>query len=472
MLQKISILSALLWLLSSYTAYSQQPDGEIDLSRPLSLDACLVYALQNSETIEIAELERAIAKADVGVTKSQGLPQLNGSINYTNNFAIQRQFLPDFISPTVYQVLLQEQLLPDGSQIPEPGIFPAAFGVTHSSTAGITLSQMLFDGSYFVGLEAARTYTELSDKSYQQSKVEVAEQVTKAYYTVLVNRERQELVNSNFDRLDTLLRETKLMYENGFVEKIDVDRLQVQYNNSRAEQENTSRLTELSYYLLKFQMGIPVGQEITLAGNIQDIDFDPEIAAESEFQYEQRPEYAQILVNQELVQLDMKNNQVQYIPKLTANAAFGYNTGVNDFSEITSFSDQWFEYGFAGITLDIPIFDGLRKYHAIQKNKVQARQIELQSRFLRNQIDLEIAQARVDLQNSLDALEVQEENLDLAQEVFRVTNIKYQEGVGANLEVIEAENALQTAETNYFNALYNALIAKVDLKKSLGILVE
>ncbi|MEM9833428.1 MAG: TolC family protein [Bacteroidota bacterium] len=461
MLQKISILSALLWLLSSYTAYSQQPDGEIDLSRPLSLDACLVYALQNSETIEIAELERAIAKADVGVTKSQGLPQLSGSINYNNNYAIQTQFLP--------AVFFAE----DPNEVPaDAPPVPVRFGVNHTGTAGVSLSQMLFDGSYFVGLEAARTYTELSDKSYQQSKVEVAEQVTKAYYTVLVNRERQELVNSNFDRLDTLLRETRLMYENGFVEKIDVDRLLVQYNNSRAEQENTSRLTELSYYLLKFQMGIPVGQEITLAGNIQDIDFDPEIAAESEFQYEQRPEYAQILVNQELVQLDMKNNRVQYIPKLTANAAFGYNTGVDDFSEIASFSDQWFEYGFVGITLDIPIFDGLRKYHAIQKNKVQARQIELQSRFLRNQIDLEIAQARVDLQNSLDALEVQEENLDLAQEVFRVTNIKYQEGVGANLEVIEAENALQTAETNYFNALYNALIAKVDLKKSLGILVE
>ena len=461
MFHKVSIFSILFWILSSYAVYSQESDSEIDISQPLTLDACLVYAFQNSETIRIAELEKAISKADVGITKSQGLPQLNGSVNYNNNFAIQTQFLPAVF------------FADDPNEVPAnaPPV-PVRFGVNHTGTAGVSLSQMLFDGSYFVGLEAARTYTELSEKSYHQSKVQVAEQITKAYYTVLVNQERQVLVSSNYKRLDTLQRETRLMYENGFVEEIDVDRLLVQYNNSKVEQENISRVTELSYYLLKFQMGIPVEQEITLSGNIADIDFDPEITAESEFQYEQRPEYAQILVNQELAQLDMKNNRVQYIPKLTANAAFGYNTGVDDFSEIVSFSDRWFEYGFFGVTMDIPLFDGLRKHHLIQKNKVQVRQLELQSRFLRNQIDLEIAQARVELQNSLDALQIQEENLALAQEVFRVTNIKYQEGVGSNLEVIDAENSLQAAETNYFNALYNALIAKVDLKKALGILVE
>ncbi len=470
MLRKISILGVLLWLFNSYSVYSQT--SEVDITQPLTLDDCLNYAFQNSETIKIADLENKISQADVGVTKAQGLPQINGSINYNNNFAIQRQFLPDFISPSVYQVLLQEQLLPDGSQVPEPGVIAAAFGVQHSSTAGITLSQMLFDGSYFVGLQAARTYTELAQRSFEQNKVQVAEQVTKAYYTILVNQERQELIASNFNRLDTLLRETKLLYENGFVEKIDVDRLSVQYNNLKTEKGNIDRLTELSYYLLKFQMGIPVEQPITLTDDIANIDFDPEVAAESEFRYDQRPEYAQVLVNQELVQLDMKNNRFQYLPKLTANAAFGYNTGVNNFSEITNFDELWFEYGFWGVTLDIPIFNGLRKHHAIQKNKVQAQQIELQSRFLRNQIDLEIAQARVALQNGVDALEVQQENLELAQEVFRITNIKYQEGVGSNLEVVDANNALKASETNYFSALYDALIAKVDLQKALGILVQ
>lgn len=452
--------------------YSQNKPTEINTDQPLTLENCLNYAYQNSEQLRIAELEKAISKADVGVTKAQGLPQINGAVNYTNNFAIQRQFLPDFISPSVYQVLLQEQLLPEGSSVPEPGIFPAAFGVQHSSTAGVTASQMLFDGSYFVGLRAARTYTELAEKSYQQSKAQTAEQVAKAYYTVLVNRERQELVASNFNRLDTLLSETRLMYENGFVEKIDVDRLQVQYNNAKTEKANIDRLAELSYYLLKFQMGMPIEQQIALAADIEDIDFDPEVVVESDFEYAHRPEYAQLLVNRDLVELDLRNNRVQYLPKLTANAAFGYNTGVNDFSEITNFSDQWFEYGYAGVTLDIPIFDGLRKHHLIQKNKVQARQLELQSRFLRNQIDLEVAQAQVDLQNGLDALEAQRENLELAQEVFRITEIKYQEGVGSNLEVVEADNALQTAETNYFSALYDALIAKVDLQKALGILVK
>lgn len=456
-----TLLKPLLLLWFAMPLAAQPQANEVATAQPFTLEACLEYAYQNSEQIQIAELEQAIAKADIGVTKAQGLPQLNGSVSYNNNFAVQTQFLP-----AVFFAEDPNNVDPDAPPI------PVRFGVKHTGTASVSASQMIFDGSYFVGLRAARTYSELAQKSFQQSRIQIAEQVTKAYYTALVNQERQQLVASNYNRLDTLLRETRLMYENGFVEKIDVDRLSVQYNNAKTERKNTERLAELSYLLLKFQMGMPIEEEIDLSDQIEDIDFDPEIKAEAEFSYDKRPEYAELLVNQELTQLDMKNNQVQYLPKLTANAALGYNTGVNTFNEVTNFNEQWFEYGYWGVSLEIPIFDGLRKHHLIQKNKVQARQLELQSHFLRNQIDLEIAQARTGLENSMDILEVQRENLTLAEEVFRVSEIKYQEGVGSNLEVVEADNALTSAETNYYNALYDALIAKVDLQKALGVLVE
>ena len=445
----------------SYPSWSQTTDSIRTEKQLFSLQECLLYAYQHNANVENAALEEGIAQADVGITKSQGLPQVNVDVTYDNNYSIQTQFLPAVF------------FADDPTTVPSdaPPV-PVAFGVPHTGRAGASLSQMIFDGSYFVGLKAARVYTSLASKQLDQTKAVTAEQVSKAYYTALVNQERQTLLTSNYQRLDTLLRETKLMFENGFAERIDVSRIQVQFNNAKTEVEANERLTEVSYLLLKFQMGMPIDREIQLADRIRDIELGEEIAPDESFNYGDRPEFAQLLVNQKLVQLDKRNNAVQYLPKLTANLNYGYNSGVDEFSNLTDFGEQWFEYGSFGFNLNVPIFDGLRKHHAIQRNKLQLRQLENQADFLKNQIDLEIVQARVNLQNGLEALKVQQENLDLAQEVFDVAKIKYQEGVGSNLEVTESQNALRQAETNYYNALYNALVAKIDLKKALGTLVH
>ena len=450
----------LLVVLRLQTTQAQTP-GSTDTAEPFSLERCLEYAFQNNANVTNAELERLVAQRDVNVTKAQGLPQINADVSYDNNYAIQTQFLP--------AIFFADN--PDNVPSDAPPV-PVRFGVPHTGRAGVSLTQMIFDGSYFVGLKAARVYTDLARKSLDQTKIATAEQVTKAYYTALVNQERRALLTSNFQRLDTLLRETQLMFENGFAESIDVGRVRVQYNNAKTELENNERLTEVSYLLLKFQMGMPIEQDITLADKISEITFDFELAEEENFTYADRPEFAQVLINQNLTRLDMRNNRVQYIPKLTANANFGYNSGVDNFDEITGFDENWFEYGSFGFGLNIPIFDGLRKHNLIQKNKLQLQQLENQAGFLKNQIDLEIVQARVNLQNNREALNIQQENLELAQEIFDVAKIKYQEGVGSSLEVTEAQNALQQAETNYYNALYNAMIAQVDLKKALGTLVD
>jgi outer membrane protein TolC len=176
-------------------------------------------------------------------------------------------------------------------------------------------------------------------------------------------------------------------------------------------------------------------------------------------------------VNEQLIELDIKNNRVQYLPKITANANFGYNNGADNLGRLTDLS-RWNELGSWGLNLSIPIFDGLQKYNRIQKNKLQLQQIQNSSSQLKNSIDLEIVQARVELENSIKNLQVQRENLELAEEVFRVTKIKYQEGIGSNIEVTDAQYALEQAETNYYSAMYDALIAKVDLEKALGKLIN
>ena len=456
----------LILLLSAVVGHlvAAQPSDSLPGTQPLSLKMCLDYAFKNNANVGNAELERLIAQRDVSVTKTQGFPQINASAGYVNNFILQTSL----IDPSGFPGFGEG----DPNNPGPTDDIEVQFGIAHQVQAGVSVSQLIFDGSYFVGLKAAKVYTDLTKKSLDQTKVATAEQVTKAYYTALVNQARQALLNSNYQRLDTLLRETQAMFDNGFAEKIDVGRVRVQFNNAKTERDQNERLTEISYLLLKFQMGMPIDQDIALADKISDITFDDKVGKEAEFTYSDRIEYAQVLVNQELNRLDMRNNRVQYFPKLTANAGYGYNSGASQFSKLTNFGDRWFDYGNWGINLSIPIFDGLQKHHLIQKNKLQLQQLENQAEFLENQIDLEIVQARVNLQNNRDMLTVQQENLELAKEIFDVTKIKYQEGVGANLEVTEAQNALQQAETNFFNALYNALIAQVDLQKALGTLVD
>jgi outer membrane protein len=437
-----------------------------------TLQECLEYAYVNSINTKNAMLDQEIAQADVKVAKADGLPQANVRIAYDNNYAIQRVFIPDFISPSVYQVLKTEGLLADDKEVPNPGVFPAAFGTTHSGNAGLTVTQMIFDGSFFVGLEGARVFAELKTKDYELTKINVAEAVTKAYYLVLVNKERAEFSRDDVERLDTLLYETRAMYESGFAEKIDVDRISVQYNNAKVQLNRVERSLELGYQLLKFQMGMPINTPITLADKIEDVDPNPTIAGLDNFEYTDRTEFAQIQTNVRLTELQKKLYQVDRLPKLNASLSAGYNAGTNRFSDLTKFDDNWFQYGVVGVSLSFPIFDGFRRTNQIQKNELQIQQLNNQTENLRNNIDLEIAEARFNLQNSMEALEVQKENRILARDVYDVAKIKYQEGIGSNLEVVDAETALKEAETNFYSALYDALIAKVELDKALGILVE
>ncbi|MEK6479781.1 TolC family protein [Catalinimonas sp. 4WD22] len=460
---KFFTASVILLVAFAFPLHAQQSDTTA-INGAMSLEECLEYAFVNSENIQNALLDIQIAKADVGVTKAQGLPQIDASVTYTNNFAVPTVYLPasagNFVGGGG-----------NGGQTPSDEEVALRFGIQHQSNATINASQMIFDGAYFVGLKAARVYSELARKDYLLTKSNIAEQVSKAYYTALVSQERSADLENNYQRLDSLLNETNLMYENGFAEKIDVDRIRVQFNNAKTQFENSLRSTEVSLLLLKFQMGMPIDSEIELSETIKDIEENWSVEDGNDFQYQDRFEFAKLQVNEQLVELDIKNNRVQYLPKITANANFGYNNGADNLGRLTDLS-RWNELGSWGLNLSIPIFDGLQKYNRIQKNKLQLQQIQNSSSQLKNSIDLEIVQARVELENSIKNLQVQRENLELAEEVFRVTKIKYQEGIGSNIEVTDAQYALEQAETNYYSAMYDALIAKVDLEKALGKLIN
>lgn len=418
-----------------------------------SLDEAIQYALQNNQTAQNAKLEMEIAERQVDEIVSTGLPQVNASADLTYNYKIQEMVLP----ATTF----------DPSADPNATV-AAEFGIDYTSNIGVSLTQMIFDGSFFVGLEAAKTFTELSKKDHLKNNIDIAEAVSKAYYGVLVNRERLELIESNYARVDSLLRDTELLYKNGMSEKIDVSRVKVQYNNLKVEKNNYQAVVDLAESLLKFQMGISPSASIELTDHIQDVDFF-DYGQVQGFSYDQRIEYAQLNVRKDLNELDIRNVRAGYYPKLNLVANYGRNTGNTDFGGV--FTDQWFGMGAVGLKFSMPIFDGMMKRRQVQQRVLAGEQIRNQFELLENNIDVEIEQSTANYNKQIENIEAQRENMDLAKEVYDVAKTKYQEGVGSNLEVIEADRDYKEAQTNYYNAVYDALISKVALQKAYGVLL-
>jgi outer membrane protein TolC len=183
----------------------------------------------------------------------------------------------------------------------------------------------------------------------------------------------------------------------------------------------------------------------------------------------ERVEIQQISTQLELTGLDLKNNHAQYMPKINLVGNARRSGAGNELGTVFS-SDNWFGSSLIGVSMSVPIFDGFAKAARIQKNRVQINQLENQRLFLKESFKTELYTAKANLKNDLSILDVQEENLKLAQEVYQIARIKYNEGIGSNLEVVEADASLIEAEINYLGALYDGLISKVNLEKALGLL--
>ncbi len=455
---RLLLLSTLMAILPSMV-FAQ----ELNKEQPLTLEACIVYALENNKEMRITRLQEAIAETQVGETRSIGLPQasIRSGINY--NYEVQKAFLPNiFFGPDTTS---NEPFDPEG-------FTPVQFSPNFDGNASFSVSQLIFDGSYFVGLQAAKTLRELRKKESNQTEIQTVEAVTKAYYTVLINQERSQLVDANIQQLEELLADTRALNENGLAEGIDVDRVQVNLNNTKTEKNKIARGLNYAFDLLKFQMGLPLSENISLSGDVKDlslnvVDYSAQI---QQFNYEQRVDYRILNTNKELTELDLKNNKATHLPKLSANFSYGYNTGVNEFSELWDFNNNWLSFGAVGVSLQWNLFTGLRRSNLMERNRIQIEQIEIQKEALESSIDLEIRQLQDNLRSAKENLEVQDDNRKLANKVFDQSQIKYNNGVGSSNELIDAETARKTAETNYYNALYDAVITQIELEKALGTL--
>ena len=416
-----------------------------------SLQQAIDYAMQNQTKVQNAMYDEQIAKNKVKEITGIGMLQINGSFD-----------VKDFLN-------IPTSVLPAGVFGPVP--VAVKFGLPYSASAGIDATQLIFDGSYIVGLQATKVYLELSSKATQRTKIETIVAVTKAYYSVLLNGERMKLMEANVTRVKKLMDDTKALYDNGFVEKLDFDRITVTYNNLVVEKEKIQRFLDLSAALLKYQMGMDQMASLVLTDKLADIKFDSVNISADKFDYSKRVEYSLMQTQNAAAKLQLKKDKFGYLPNMVAYGSASLNAFRQTF-DVFDFSQKWYPTTIVGARLGIPIFDGLQKNYRIQQSKIGLLKSDNDLKFIQQSIDLELSSTRATLMNSSSSLESQKKNIELAEDVYRVAKLKYDQGVGSNLEVLNAETALKEAQTNYYNALYDALIAKVEFEKANGAIVK
>ena len=442
---RYKLLPFLFCLVAGLPAGAQPADS---LAFHISLQEAVDYALTHQSSVLNARLDQEIAKNTVKQTIAIGLPQVSGNANFSDFIKVPTSLLP-------------------GEIFGQPGTqIPVQFGVTYQASAGLELNQLLFDGTYLVGLQAAKTYKELSNKNLRRTRIETAVAVSKAYYSVLVSNEQILLLDANLSSLKKSLFDTEAFFKNGFVEKIDVDRLKVLNNNLETERQNVTRLLALNVNLLKFQMGMPIETRLILKDSINSLQSLEQTAQVTDSTaYQNRIEYSLLQTQKRVNEFDLKRYKSLFLPSLSAFANTSQSYQSNNFSDLFASN---FPSTVVGLRLSVPLISGGQKLYQVRNAKLVVQKTDNDLINLKNGINLEISQAQTSYQNGISSLENQKRNMELATEVLRVSRIKYEQGVGSSLEVTTAETSLKESQNNYINALYDLLINKINLDKASG----
>jgi outer membrane protein len=427
-------------ILYAVPGYAQQKPAQTSVS--FSLADCINYAYEHQDSVKNAALDIKSADYKIKETIGSGLPQPPASVG------------PNFLGGGPIDL--------DAPLIKFP------FGaVKYNNTFSLQATQLLFSGTFIVGLQAVKTFKELYKYSLTRSKIETNVNVTKAYYQVLVSGEQVKLLDANINQLKQQVDQTTAQNKQGFVEKIDVDRLSVQYYNLVTNRDNVARAITLYIQMLKFQMGMPIDQALTLTDKLEDIKLDKDIAqtsVDTSF-YHNRIEYNLLETNVKLNMLDVKDKKAAYLPSAGLSAGFGEVFQENKFKYLYN---NVYPNSYIGLNINIPIFNGGQRTNQLRQSEINVQKAQNDLENARNGFRLQATAAQTLYYNSIQSLNNQKRTREVAKDVLRVSKIKYEQGVGSSIEVTTAQTALETADNQYIQSLYEALVSKVDLDKAYG----
>ncbi|MCL6524499.1 MAG: TolC family protein [Thermoflavifilum sp.] len=432
-----------------------------------SLDSCIAYALAHELNTQSTRIDAQITAAKEREVTGLALPRITASGQFQDYLKLPTTLFPDVFSPAIYGILKKENLIPQNTPIPQGGLTPVQFGTQYNVNAGVNVSQTLFDPSVFVALQAKQTILELAQKNVKRTERDLKVTVSKAYYNVWIARKQLQVVEDNIQRLQQLLHDTRIMYQNGFAEKLDVDRLQVQLNNLEAQRITMQNMVTLSDQLLKFQMGMPLTDSLELTDSLTFNDVQSDLLQNQPVDLHQRIDYQTLQTQLRVNQYDLKRYRLAWLPSLSASANYGITASRTTFN-LFDHNEPWFKSFYVGLNLSVPLFEGFQKKNRIDQANLNVKKTQIQLQLLDQSMRLELEQARTNLSNYLLNVASQQKNMQLAQEVYEQTIKKYEAGVGSTIEINNAEGDMQQAQLNYYTALYNAMLAKIDYLKAIG----
>ncbi|OSZ81658.1 transporter [Chitinophagaceae bacterium IBVUCB2] len=450
-------------------AFAQNDTAKIT-RHEFSIQQAVDYAIKNNVNVKNALVDVQLQQEQNREFTSNAYPHINAQLGTTYNPAVATQVLPNFISPATYQVLI-DQGVKDGNGNPitmpnDFGFIAAQFGTKFSATAGISLSQILFDGQVFVGLLARPTAVEFRRKNMEVTAEMIKANIYKVYYQLVVSKTQIELLDANISLLEKLLKDTKIIYENGFREQLDVDKVTVQLANLQTEKTKVLNVVSNGYYGLKVLMGMPVKDELVLTDKLTEDQIKEGILEKSIYSYEDRKEYQYAQIGKTLNDYNVRRYKLSQIPTVSLNALYAKNAQRDKWNFFGR--GDWFSVSNINLNINIPIFNGFITKSKIAQAQLEGKKIDNQLDALKLSIDNEVEIARNNYRTAITTMDYQKKNMELAEKVYQQTKKKYEIGTGSQMEINTAQTDMKTAQTNYITALYDAIIAKVDFMKATG----
>jgi outer membrane protein TolC len=359
----------------------------------------------------------------------------------------------------------------NGNPIKWDGIintFPAQFGVPWQATLSASVKQILFQPDVFIALKARSGAVELYENQMKVAIDSVKSNVYNTYFGVLVSQKGLEFARESQLRLKQLLKEQQELFKNGFIEKLDIEKTQVNLNNISTSVIRLENMVATSYAGLKFALALPQSDSLHLTDELTEEWVKRDIFEMSnDFKYDQRNEIKTLETTEELQKLQVRRFKMAALPTLAAQWNVGTSAQRQRFTFFDT-GDRWFYSNTLGVNLSVPITDGFQRHNRVKQAEYTLEKTRNTKKQFEQYIDFQVMNARTSLTNAIAAYNNQQENKELAEKVFNTTRIKYEQGLGSSFEVLQAETDLQTALNNYYSSLYGAGIARIAYMRALG----
>jgi outer membrane protein TolC len=418
----------------------------------LTLEQAIAYGLQNSYAVINANRDIDAAKKKKWETTTIGLPQISAKVDYQNWIKQQVALIPAEFFGGV-----------------EGEFAEIAFGTKHNMNATATMKQLLFDGSYLVGLQSAKTYLKISENAKEKTELSIREAIINAYGNVLLSEESLTILERNIATLEKNLKESEEIYKNGFIEEESVEQLQITLASVKSQLSKTEKLKNIAYKMLNITLGINIHSKVMLLDSLESLavnNMDLGLL-NSSFTLENHIDYKIAKNTEKSNELLVKLEKSRALPSLSSFINFGY-AGYGEGFDFLKKEQKWFDSSLLGISLDIPIFSSLARSSRTQQAVIELDKAKTDLEQTSQKILLELEVARTEYNHSIEEFHTSKQNLNLAERIESKQQIKFFEGMSTSFELSEAQRQLYTMQQNYLQSLANVINTKAALDHALN----